>query len=334
MVMRGDMDVSSMVQVTPEMPGVVAFSPITRALTGLRVGRVPVAFSLGDKIRRTEIEVQPPVEVAAGDGNVMIEPAATTLAVGQCESLRVFIVTNNGDRVDRTSTAVFKMTNPATAKMMGERVCATAPGSADILAIVGALKPGRASVNVTGDPITDVTVDPKQIDLSVGDSAQISIFGRAASGFKELFPQADLHVSTARQGIIALAGVDGVRGLAIGQDTINVNWKSLPPQQIQVNVANNPYTDLRIEPSQQAISVGATVPYQITAMRGGQRQVLQPENGVQLFPSDPNVGQVMGGLLAVMGRAPGRTAVIAQLGNQRAEAALEVLSAGAGGPVP
>jgi hypothetical protein len=332
-VSRADMDVSSMANVVPQLPGIVRYDPVSRTLTGLRTGRVPVAFTLGDKVRTVDVEVQGFVDAAGGSagGSVVIEPGSITLAPGQCDRIRVFIVTAEGDRVDRTSTAVFKVIDPGVAKMMGDRVCATAPGTTSVMALVGGLKAAKASLTVNNEQISGVQVDPKQIDMNVGDSTHINIFGDAPCGLKELYPQPDLNVSTGKQGVINVVGTDEVHGMAIGDDTINVTYKGKSPQQIAVRVANNPFTDLRIEPAQETIPVGASVAYQVSAMRGGERRILTPQDGVQILVSDPNVGSVVGNTTAVAGRSPGRTSVVAQLGTAKVEAALEVQPAGAAG---
>jgi hypothetical protein len=325
-VSRGDMDVSRQCEVTPELAGVVDYNRLTGTLTGRRVGHVPVAFALGDKVRRVLVDVVG--GVAAVEGEVAIEPASPRLAPGQSEHLRVFIIAPDGERIDRTTTAVFKTSDDKVAAMQGDRLCALSPGKANILAVVGGMKPGRAAAEVVGEPITKLDLDPKQIDLSVGDTARMSVFGESAScGTKELFPQPELKIAPVRQGVIQVVGNDEVHALAVGQDAIQVSFRDLPQQQIQVTVANNPFTDLQIEPAHMTLAPGQSYPYQVSAMRGGQRHVLTPEQGVQMFVGDPNVAQVVSGT-AVAAKAPGHTTLVARLGGQKAEANLDVVGGG------
>jgi len=68
---------------------------------------------------------------------------------------------------------------------------------------------------------------------------------------------------------------------------------------------------------------GEAMSYEVTAMKGGQRRVLGPDQGIQLAVGDANVAQVLDGL-NVGANHPGRTAVIAKLGPLTAEASLDV----------
>jgi len=334
-VFRGDLDVSQQCYVVPELPGVVKWVPENRSLVGERAGTVPVGIGVGDKVFRTMIEVRP--NAALVNGEVVIEPAKVLLAPGQADMLRVYVLTPEGDRVDRTASAVFRSSDENTVKVINGRACAVAPGKAQIKAVVsGANRQGDASVEVLNEEIAELAVNPQQLAMSVGDNTALQIFGRApTAGTHEMFDQAELRVAPAKQGVVATAG-NQVRALAPGQDAIDVAYRDKLRQQVQVSVGNNPYTDLRIEPPSATIHAGDALTYQVTAMRGGQRQMLGAANAVQLLVDKPDVAQALGGL-NVMGSSPGTTTVVAQLGEQRAEATLQVTPKGAvieGGVVP
>ena len=247
-VFRGDLDVSQQCEVVPEMAGVVRYVPDTRALVGERVGKIPVAFAMGDKVRRTLVEVLP--NTGAIEGEVVIEPPSSTLAPGQCETLRVYVVTKDGDRVDRTASAVLRSSDPQAVSIQGDRICAMGPGKSTIKAAVsGAQKPGTAFAQVNQEEISSVIVDPARLDMSVGETARVQILGQAPCGTHEIFPQPDLKVSTAKQGVVSITGSDEVRALTVGQDSISVVWRNKPAQQVQVNVGDNPMAGLKIEPA-------------------------------------------------------------------------------------
>jgi hypothetical protein len=103
-----------------------------------------------------------------------------------------------------------------------------------------------------------------------------------------------------------------------------VNWRNRLSQQVPVQVTDDLPTDLRIEPASAVIHPGQPLVYQVTAMRGGRRRVLGPDDGVQLFVDNQDVAQVID-RLAVRANSPGRTAVVASLGGRQAQASLEVV---------
>ena len=68
-----------------------------------------------------------------------------------------------------------------------------APGKAEITATVsGSQKSGKAVVTVNDEQITELSAEPGQLDMSLGDVRSAAVLGRAACGIHEMFPQADL----------------------------------------------------------------------------------------------------------------------------------------------
>jgi hypothetical protein len=332
-VFRGDLDVSQQCYVVPELPGVVQWVPQSRSLVGLRAGTTPLTFSMGDKVYRTMVEVQPSGGVI--NGEIVVEPAKAILAPGQAEMLRVYVIRPEGDRVDRTASALFQSSDESVVKVIKGWACALAPGKAQIKAMSSQDKRvlGEAAVEVLNEEITELAVNPPQLVMSVGDNTALQIFGQApTAGAHEMFdqsvlPASELRVAPLKQGVVATAGHQ-VQALAPGQDAIDVAYRDKLRKQVPVTVGNNPFADLRIEPATATIHAGDALTYQVTAMRGGQRQVLGAANAVQLLVDKPEVAQALGGL-NVMGSSPGTTTVVAQLGEQKAEATLQVTQRGA-----
>jgi hypothetical protein len=182
-----------------------------------------------------------------------------------------------------------------------------------------------AQVNITNDEISELIVEPSRLAMSVGDVVRMRISGRSSTGTYELYPQPDLAVMATGPNpqAIRITGTNQVNGVAPGEAAVAVSWRNRLTQQVPVSVGDNPWTDLRIDPPAASIPPGQSITYQVSAMRGGQRHVLGPENGVQIFTTDQQVAQHLGGLM-VRGNLPGRTTVVAQLGAQRAEAGLTV----------
>jgi len=330
-VYRAEMNVSNMCTVTPAVSGVVRFVPETRSLVGVAPGASAVAFTLGDKLTNAMIEVVPGGPI---DGEIVLEPASGTLAPGQALPLRVLVITPQGDRIDRTDSAILTSSDPSTVMIHGNRACAVkGPGTAQITArLSGTEQLGKGRVAVNSLEITDLVVEPAQLAMSTGDVRALRILGRADSGTYELFPQQGLSVTPggANPDAIQIDRTNAVRAVRPGQADVAVNWRDRLSRQVPVSVQNNPWTDLRIEPSRATIVPGQPLVYQVTAMRGGERRALTAADGVRLGVSQPSVAQLARDDLAVRGANPGHTAVVAQLSGLTAEAGLDVVPAGTG----
>ncbi|MBN2477029.1 MAG: hypothetical protein JXB62_20650 [Pirellulales bacterium] len=324
-VLRGAMDLSRHCTVTPALPGVVQYVPQTHSLVGVSPGTSAVAFAFGDKLVNLMVEVLPsggPI-----DGQVMVEPAAGNLARGQSLEMRVYVITPAGHRIDRTDSAVFSSSDSGTVVIQGNRVCAMSPGTATIVATLpGAQQTGSAYVTVNSEEISQLIVQPPQLAMSTGDVARIRILGQAPTGTHEMFVQPELSVTAGGQNpqAIQIIGAHDVGASMPGTASVAVNWQNRLSQQVPVTVTEDVLTNLRIEPAQAVIYPGGAMVYQVTGLKGRQRRVLRPEHGVRLFVNNPSVAQAATDELVVMGTAPGRTSVVATVGGQQAEAALDV----------
>ncbi len=321
-IRRGGTDFSRQCDVTPALPNVVRYVPETHSLVGMSPGVSAVTFAWGDQLASTTVQVLPSGTLT---GDVIIEPATAILSPGQALDMRVFLLTRDGLRIDRTESAVLTSSAPNVA-IRSTRACATGPGTSEITArLPEAEVPGKALVTVDNNPITDLVVEPSQMALSVGDLARLRILGTSASGTHELFPQPDLQVTSGGETpqAIQIVGSEHVDAVAPGSADVAVRWQNRLSRNVPVTVTYDPLTGLTLDPVRATIQPGQPLTYQVTGMRGGRRRVLGPEDGVQLFVGQPDVADVTGTM--VVGRNPGRTEVIAQLGSQRAEAVLNVV---------
>jgi hypothetical protein len=325
-LLRGNLDLSRQCSASPMTPGVVRYDPALHALVGVAPGISPVSFSHGDQVATASVEVVAAPSGQAGEGEVVIEPVSAKLSPGQAADLRVFLVTKSGDRIDRTGDATFHSSDEGKATMSGTWACAMAPGMSEITASLAEAKtPGRAYVTVDNEPITALIVEPARLNLGVGDLARLEVLGRSASGTHELFPQDKLKISVggANPQAVKLIGSQHVDAVAPGSAEINVAWNEQFRQQVAVSVTNDPWTGLALEPATATIHPGQRLTYMVTGVRGGQRRVIWPQDGMKLSTSDPAVGEVVDETF-VHSVNPGKTDVIAQLGSQQARATLTV----------
>jgi hypothetical protein len=324
LAIRGDVDFSRQCRVTPALPDVVRYDSATHSLVGISPGMSAVAFAYGDKLANVMVEVFLGGKLA---GEIIVEPDSGDLAVGQALPLRVYVLTEDGQRIDRTSSAAWRCSAPSMVAMLGNRACAIAPGESQLAATLPDVEGfGRAHVRVNNHPIEALAVDPSRLDMMPGDTARIRVLGRAASGTHELFPQEALRVATGGTNpqAIRVAAGDVVEAATPGEATVEAAWQSRLQAQASVSVTRDPWSDLVLEPGRSTVHPGQGLVYQLSAVRGGQRRVLTAADGVELYPADSNVAQSAGNM-AVVARAPGRTAVVARLGSVQAEAMLDVV---------
>ncbi len=323
LAIRGDIDFSRQCRVTPALPDVVRYDSETHSLVAVSPGMSAVAFAYGDKLANVMVEVFMGEKLA---GEIVVEPGAGNLAAGQTLPLRVYVVTDDGRRIDRTASAVWKSFAPETVRMLGNRACALAPGEGEVAAALPDVEGvGRAHVQVNDAPIEAVAIEPAELHMVPGDTARVRVLGTAASGTYELFPQEALRVTPGgdNPNAIRITGGELVEAAAPGEAAVQAAWQNLTAQ-APVRVTSDPWSNLVLEPGRSTVHPGQGLVYQLSAVRGGQRRVLTDADGVELYPADSNVAQAAGDM-AVVAKSPGQTAVVARLGDARAEALLDVV---------
>ncbi len=324
-VLRGNVDVSRQCTVTPSAPNVIRYDAATHSLVGVAPGVCSVRFGRGDKMTDAFVEV---VAVSFAEGPVVIEPASGVLSPGQAIDLRVYLVNSEGVRVDRTGAAVLTSSSPDKVQISGDWACAVSPGMAEITATLPESKtPGRATISVDNNAITELIVEPSQITMAVGDRARLRVLGRSASGIRELFPQDRLKmkVGGTAPGAIRIVGSQHVDGVSPGNASVDVSWAGKSHREASVVVSEATWSGLSIDPASATIHPGQQLAYTVTGVRGGQRRVILPGDGLKLSVADPTVAQAAADGV-VRGIAPGQTSVVAQVGTSRAEAPLSVVA--------
>lgn len=332
-LIRGNVDFSMQCHVTPLVPEICAYDSSRHALVGKTPGATDVVFTMGDKkavmravVGGVDAET---VQKLRENGKVVVEPAVVALSAGQMLDPSVYAVTDDGIRLERTNSAVFKSSDPEVIEVRGLWLCAKKPGSATITAQIPDV-PGRnaeaAVVTVDSNPISELVVEPGLVKMSVGDKSNLFIQGRSASGLRRLFDQPALKVAV-DASVAAMNGINLIEARSAGQANVNIDWNGQLKSQIPVQIDDNPYANLTIDPPTATVAVGEGRAYQVTAMRGGRLYVIQPATGLELTTKDPNVAVVQNGL--VFGRKVGRTSVIARFAGLVSEGVLDVVEPGA-----
>ncbi|HIQ22245.1 MAG TPA: hypothetical protein EYH34_13555 [Planctomycetes bacterium] len=324
-VRRGQTDLSRQVRVYSSLPQVVAYDAEAHSLHALQVGQSVITFTAGRQMAQMAVEVLPS---RLTGGRVVVEPAVSTLVPGQAVDLRVFLLTDQGDRIDRTGLAIFSSSAENVVVTERNRACAVGPGTAQVtVTLAEADQPATAAVEVIDGPIEEVVIDPAQLAMSVGDVRQITVLGRAATGTYPLFRQDDLEITAGgrKPEAIRIQQDQSVAAESPGEAEVVVRWAGRLTRSVPVTVSDDPLTDLAIDPPTAAIHPGQALVYQVTAVRGGQRRVLGPADGLRLMVTQPDVARPAGETTAVVATAPGRTSVVAQVGSAQAEAVLDVL---------
>lgn len=330
-VLQGETDVSDRAVAAPAVQEIVRYLPESKSLVGVAPGKSSAAVTVGSRMIDLPIIVLPPAMPKQLEGaKVLVEPSTVSLAPGQAMPLRVFLVASNGERIDRTASAVLSSSNGSVAKTSGDQVLAVASGEAQISATLPDVdRPGSAAVTVSRSEIIALSADPQQLQLAVGDRQDIRVFGATADGARVLFPQEDLKWTLkGNNSETVLLGKSGdISGVNPGEATVTVSWRDKLRLEVPVRVVEALLNELRIEPAEASITAGQQVAYRVSALQAGQRRVLGPDDGVQLSlsPQPEEETAAIVGPMMVQGRTPGHTVVFAEVAGQHVQGQLAVL---------
>ncbi len=335
-IVRGNTDFSKMCTVVSGNPNCVEYNSAMNAIVGKAPGISVVSFLMGDKKATITAIVKGLTAEELKDiqenGEILVEPAAATISVGQALEPRVYVVTPNGLKIDRTASAILVSSSKPTVEIRGFQACALQPGTAEISATIPEMMVkkvrGNCSMTVDSSPITELTVEPAALAMSVGDSRNLFIQGKSAAGLYPMFAQADLKVTTSSP-VAVMQGIRTVNAAQAGQATVDVAYKSAKAQ-VPVTVTDDPYENLTIDPPAPTIAVGESMRFQVTATRGGRLHVLSAANGLKFYTADPKVA-VASQDQAVLGVSEGRTVAVAELGTLKTDASVTVVPPGVNG---
>jgi hypothetical protein len=257
-------------------------------------GQADLINTYRDQSARIPVEVVEPTPGISGPGVVVIEPATGTIAVGESQPVRVYFVTESGERIDRTGSAVIVSSDKNTLAISGNRIVGQAAGSAQIAAQLPEAKEWtKASFTVVDEAYERLIISPATLALSVGDEAGIRVFGVGPAGRRELsdHPALKVVVGGNNPSAIEIIGVSRVRGVSAGDASVNVTWRDSLAAQAPVRVTNDAWTDLRIAPTDATVEVGGQTSFAVFARRGGRERALTVYDGVDIVVADPAVAR-------------------------------------------
>ncbi|HET9515374.1 MAG TPA: Ig-like domain-containing protein [Gemmatimonadales bacterium] len=160
---------------------------------------------------------------AAGDvlvvGRVEVDPSSAALIIGEELQLSAAPMTASGIPVPNRSIAWSSLA-PDIASVSEEGVVtAHSKGQADILAVVDGTS-GTASVNVAGPAIAWIVVQPKDFDLKVGRTRQLTVFLLDADG--DILADRAVQFVSDDPAIAAVSNTGLVVGVNPGETVIRV----------------------------------------------------------------------------------------------------------------
>ena len=337
-VTRDGADVSGQCLVSSASPDIVAHRAGRELLVARGAGRTQVRFTLGGDSVALDVEVEPRARATSGAVRLVVEPANLRLAIGEEASLRVFRISDTGQRADVSDAALLSSSAEPVVSVSGRGVLGMIVGEAEIAVRVSGIdEPAIVKAIVTDQPFSRLEVVPASVPLSVGERRTLTITGITASGRKRLgqHPDLKLTVGGAKPDAVQVEAGHSLLGAQPGGAAVNCQWRDKPSKPVPVRVTADPLRDLTIEPSQGTVVAGETIDFQVFARRGGSLVPLGVDDGVRLRVANTTVATA-DRTLRVRGRSPGVTEVIAQAGALRASAALNVTAAGTassgGGP--
>ncbi len=325
-VMRRNADLSDQVDAESSDPDTVRVHHEDGSIEGVTAGRATITLQAGGQQATLSVLVSP--DDQSDQGTVVVEPESGSIAVGEYADLRVFLVSDDGQRVDRTGSATLASSAPDVLSVSRNRVTGISSGNATIQAsLPGIESTGSASLEVVSDEFTSLQLLPSPLNLAVGQLKRIRIQAIGPRGRRALGDHPDLKiaVSGSNPDAVELSGTAQIRGATPGEATLNVSWHGLQAEPVPVRVTEQPITGLRIEPSSTNVGVNAQRRLQVFATRGGNEQAVTADDGLQLSVDDTSVA-VVAGNQAIRGVRPGSAVLTARLGSQRAAAQVTVVA--------
>jgi len=304
-------------------PRIVRYDPVNRSLHGISPGECRLGVTCrGHFSLRAIVDRAPQPQ-----GSLVIEPATGTLAVGEGQDLRVYLVSDEGARIDCTGRAMLRSEDPNILAVRGNRIAGRSPGSSRVAAMLPGIEPpGMARFAVVKQEPIELRIIPASLGLRVGERRQLRIEALGRSGRWELSDHPDLKIGAGGNSpdSIELGAGGYVRGVAPGNATIHASWRELKAAPVAVEVREEPVTGLAIEPQEAVVEEGGRVSFLVFAQSGDEQWAVTADDGVVLQVNDPSVART-GRDLTVRGVSPGTTEVVAHLGGQSAAAQLLVV---------
>jgi len=314
--------------VTSNNPDIVRVDADRGIVTGVSPGQADLSVTYRDGNGTIPVVVESLTPSLSDEkGTVVVEPSTASIAVGEAQSLRVLFVGESGRSVDRTASAVIRSSDSSVLSVDGNQAVGLAEGFAEVTAeLPGVDGQGTAQFRVVDVPFERLVISPSRFQISVGDEVGFRVFGDGPAGRRELSDHPNLGVEAAGDNptSIDVLGVSRLRGATEGNATLRVTWKGSIAAEAPVQVTNDAWTDLRIEPTDATVERGGQRSFRVFARRGGNERALTVYDGVDIVVGDTSIARFEGGF-AVSGVSLGTTNVTAQFGGMRAAARLTVV---------
>jgi hypothetical protein len=322
---QGGEDVGNRFQAMSSDPLIFSYNPNNRSISGVSPGQADLHVTVGASIVQVPVFVKP--EVSEKAGRIVVEPTTGRLTEGESQELHVILVTDDGERIDRTGAAVLEVANSHVLAVRGTRIVGLAPGNSEVTAsLPGTAVPGKASFLVEEEHFARIDVTPPALQLDRGYEKPIHIYGIGPRGRRELSHHPDLRVTPGGENPDAIqwhSDTGTVRGIASGHAELRVTWRDLVADPVPIEVSGDPPTELRIEPTQATIDVGDRARFSVFATQGNRQRNVTADDGVVLRVGDTSIASGSGDLILV-GTNEGTTEVTAWYDGLPAVAILRV----------
>ena len=171
-------------------------------ITALKVGSATITAKAGDKSATCAVTVE-----ATPVSDVTVDPTQVTLKAGQMATLSAIV--SPDDATDKT--VVLTSSNTEVATVADGVITALKVGSVTITAKAGD-KSATCAVTVEATSVSDVTVDPTQVTLKVGQTATLSatVSPDNATDKTVVWTSSNTEVATVADGVITALKVGSV----------------------------------------------------------------------------------------------------------------------------
>ncbi|PHS03379.1 MAG: hypothetical protein COA78_17920 [Blastopirellula sp.] len=311
-------------EIASSQPDILEVNRDSQSVVGVSPGSASLSFSYRGETQIIPVTVQQITEEPSESAQIIVEPSSGILGVGESQNIRVYLLDTNGERTDRTSSAILSSSDDNIISVRGNELTASGTGDATISVVLPeSTEEGEAKFSVIDESYSQLEVVPSSLTLSPGEERNLTIYAIGPEGRRDITQHENLSISIAgeKSDSIELNG-STVQGIVAGQASIDVQLDTLK-QQVSVTVVDQPWRDLRIEPKDATIKEGQKMDFQIFAKRGDTEKALTPDDGVEVLLTNTSVADLHDPF-SVQGTSPGFTGLRLNFNNLRAEASITV----------
>jgi hypothetical protein len=310
---------------TPDSPATAPLTADHGKLIGLRPGKTKVSAEFQGIVSKEPLDAEVLADVDID--TIAIEPGIVSAVPGETFDLHVKGYKNGQSVGDITGLGdlTWKSSNPDIARIAGNSVIASNIGQTQVTVERKGLTSAPAQVTVSKTLAEELRVVPGVIEMPSGSTIQLGSDVQVLRGNLDVSQQA--NVTPESPGVVEFDPARRtLKAINMGQVTIGVTEGDKLARAV-VKVGPPPILagKLVVEPGSLILAAGQAERLSVYIETPGGEKIDQ--TGIALFKSeDPSIAAADNGIARVKALKPGKTNIVAVVGNMKVSAPLEVTS--------